>query len=280
MKLLSFSAAGRSSYGALAGDGIVDLGRHTRYSTLRAALSAGAVDELKAAAGTASADLKLSEVTLLSPVPDAEKIVCIGVNYKEHIREVGRQIPDQPSVFLRLHSSLVASGAPIVRPRVSQDFDYEGELAVVIGKPGHAIGRDAALGHVAGYTCFNDGSIRDFQLKGSLAMGKNFMSTGSIGPWMVTADEIPDPTRLQLETRLNGSRVQHSGVDDLIFDIPAIIAYVSMAMPLTPGDIIATGTPAGVALGKKPPRWLKPGDVVEVEISNIGVLRNAVIDES
>ena len=153
-------------------------------------------------------------------------------------------------------------------------------MAAVIGKGGRHIKREDALRHVAGYTCFNDGSIRDYQLKGSLAIGKNFASTGSIGPWMVTADEIPDPSKLHLATRLNGKEVQHTGVDDLIFDLPAIIAYVSAAIPLEPGDVIATGTPEGVALGKTPPVWMKAGDTIEVEISGIGTLKNTVVDEA
>lgn len=279
MKLLSFTAAGKSSFGALSGENIVDLGRRTRYPTLRAALAAGAMAELKAAAKDGAPDFKLSEVTLLTPVPDAEKLICIGINYMAHIIEVGRKVPEQPSVFLRLHSSVVAHGQPIVRPNASKDFDYEGELAAVIGKGGRHINKEAALDHVAGYTCFNDGSLRDYQMKGSLAIGKNFASTGSIGPWMVTADEISDPSKLYLETRLNGKKVQQSGVDDLIFNVPAIIAYVSAVFPLSPGDIIATGTPEGVALGKPDPVWMKPGDTLEIEISNIGVLRNPVVQE-
>lgn len=280
MKLLSFTAAGKASFGALSGDTIIDLGKRTQYPTLRAALAAGAMAELKAAAASGSPDHKLADVALLTPVPDAEKIICIGINYKGHILEMGRKLPEQPSVFLRLHSSLVPHGGEIVRPKVSGDFDYEGELAVVIGKGGRHISREAALSHIAGYTCFNDGSIRDFQMKGSLAIGKNFATTGSVGPYMVTADEIADPSKLRLETRLNGTRVQHTGLDDLIFDIPAIIAYVSAAFPLSPGDIIATGTPEGVAMGKTPPTWMKPGDVLEVEVSNVGVLRNTVVQEA
>lgn len=277
MKFLSFSKNGKASFGALAGDGVIDLAKRTKYASLREALAAGALKEVMAA-GTGAADYKLTDVTLLTPVPDAEKVICIGVNYRAHCIEVGRAFPEQPSVFLRLHSSLVASGQDIVRPTVSKDFDYEGELAVVIGKGGHSISRNAALSHVAGYTLLNDGSIRDFQMKGSLAIGKNFFATGSVGPVMLTADEVPDPTKLVIETRLNGERKQHSGIDDLIFDIPAIIEYVSAAIPLTPGDIIATGTPDGVQLGHKPPQWMKPGDLLEIEVPQIGILRNQVVD--
>jgi 2-keto-4-pentenoate hydratase/2-oxohepta-3-ene-1,7-dioic acid hydratase in catechol pathway len=280
MKLLSYAAAGKPGYGGFVSGGIVDLGRRTRYPTLRAALAAGAIAELQAAATDVAADFKLSDVTLLTPIPDAEKVICVGVNYKGHIFELGRKLPEQPSVFLRLHSSLVAHGMPLVRPKVSQDFDYEGELAAIIGKGGRHISEEAALDHVAGYTCFNDGSVRDYQMKGSVSIGKNFTSTGSVGPWMVTADEIPDLARLTLETRLNGRQVQHTGLDDLIFGLPAIIAYISAAIPLAPGDVIATGTPEGVAMGRTPPVWMKSGDVVEVEISGIGRLRNPIVDEA
>jgi 2-keto-4-pentenoate hydratase/2-oxohepta-3-ene-1,7-dioic acid hydratase in catechol pathway len=279
MKLLSFSRNGKASFGALVGDGVVDLSKRTKYASLREALAAGAMKEIMSAA-TGAADYKLTDVTLLTPVPDAEKVICIGVNYRAHCIEVGRAFPEQPSVFFRLHSSLVASGENIVRPTVSQDFDYEGELAVVIGNGGHKISRDAAMSHVAGYTLLNDGSIRDFQLKGSLAIGKNFFATGSVGPVMLTSDEVPDPAKLVIETRLNGKRMQCSGVDDLIFDIPAIIEYVSAAIPLTPGDVIATGTPDGVQLGHKPPQWMKPGDKLEIEVPQIGILRNQVVDAS
>jgi len=279
MKLLSFAVGGKTSYGIVSGDGVIDLGKRSKHGSLRSALAADAIADLMAFE-KAPTDYALGDVEILTPVPDAEKIICIGINYKGHILEMGRQLPEQPSVFLRLHSSLAAPGQSIVRPRISSDFDYEGELAVVIGKGGRHITRDDAMGHIAGYTCFNDGSVRDYQKKGSLAIGKNFERTGSCGPWLVTADEIGDPSALQLETRLNGGRVQHTGVDDLIFDIPAIIAYVSAAIALAPGDIIATGTPEGVAMGRTPPNWMQPGDVVEVEISKIGVLRNTVAQES
>jgi 2-keto-4-pentenoate hydratase/2-oxohepta-3-ene-1,7-dioic acid hydratase in catechol pathway len=278
VKLLSFIANGKPAFGALAGDGIIELGRKTGYTSLREAIAAGALDGLKRLVQGAAADYRLADVTLQTPIPDAEKIICIGVNYKAHVIEVGRAMPEQPSVFFRLHSSLVPSGAPIVRPTVSQDFDYEGELALVIGEGGHKIARADAFKHVVGYTLLQDGSIRDIQMKGSLAMGKNFAATGSAGPCMLTTDEVPDPTKLTIETRLNGERKQYSGIDDLIFDIPAIIEYVSAAIPLTPGDIIATGTPDGVQLGKKPPCWMKPGDVLEIEVPGIGVLRNEVVD--
>jgi 2-keto-4-pentenoate hydratase/2-oxohepta-3-ene-1,7-dioic acid hydratase in catechol pathway len=278
LKLVSFLVNGESTFGVLAGDGIVELGRKSGFKTLRAAIAAGALDGFKRIAQGATPDFKLSDVTLQTPIPDAEKVICIGVNYRAHVIEVGRAMPEQPSVFFRLHSSLVASGASIVRPTTSHDFDYEGELAAVIGTGGHKIAKADALKHIAGYTILQDGSIRDIQLKGSLAMGKNFAATGGVGPCMLTADEVPDYRELTIETRLNGERKQYSRLDDLIFDIPSIIEYVSAAIPLSPGDIIATGTPDGVQLGKKPPKWMQPGDVLEIEVPAIGILRNQVVD--
>ena len=213
--------------------------------------------------------------------PTRDKIICAGRNYRAHAAEAGGPPPENPQVFLRLVNTLVAHNQPMVCPRISGDFDYEGELAVIIGKPGRHIAKSDALSHVFGYTCFNDGSIRDIQFKHYIAAGKNFHATGGFGPWIVTADEIPDPTRLHLVTRLNGNEVQHTGIDDLIFDIPTLISYCSDWTPLVAGDVIATGTPEGVGFARKPPLWMRPGDVVEVEIDGgIGVLRNPIVAES
>lgn len=281
MKLLSFTASGRDSYGAVAGDGVVDLGARlaSRYPTLRDAIAADAMADLVAASTGARPDFKLSEVEFRLPVPNQERVFCIGRNYRGHVAEAGAKLPEQPSLFLRVLDSLVPHGGALVRPRVSNDFDYEGELALVIGKPGRHIAAADALRHIFGYTILNDGSVRDYQFKHSLIVGKNFAHTGSVGPWLVTRDEIPDPTQLHLATRLNGVEVQHSGTDDLIFDIPTIISYISTFTPLAAGDVIATGTPEGVGFARKPPLWLKPGDVIEVEISSIGILRNTVVAE-
>ncbi len=288
MRLASFTVAGRPGFGIVVGSGpaggresdagVVDLARRlgTRAPTLRAALTM--LPELREWAGE-PADFAFRDLVLDVPVPDAGKVVCIGRNYKGHVAEGNMELPKQPSVFLRTAESLVAGGAALVRPRVSGQFDFEGELALVIGTAGRHIPREAALSHVAGYTCLNDGSIRDYQFGHSLTVGKNFFRTGSVGPWMVTADAIPDPTRLLLRTRLNGTEVQHSMTDDLIFDIPAIVAYVSSVLPLNPGDVIATGTPEGTGFARRPPLWMKAGDEVEVEVSGIGVLRNGVVDE-
>ena len=281
MKLASFSHHDKDSYGAVVDDGIVDAGRRLgdRFPTLRSAIAGDALGDI-ARIAREKADLPLASVTLRPPIPAPDKIVCIGLNYREHAAETGAKVPQFPSLFLRLTNTLVASGSPLVRPKLSGDFDFEGELAIVIGKAGRHITKAAALDHVAGYACFNDGSIRDFQFKHATATGKNFVSTGGFGPWITTRDEIPDPSALTLTTRVNGVQVQHSGTSDLIFDVPRIIAYVSGFTPLEPGDVIATGTPSGVGFARKPPLWLKAGDVVEVEISRIGVLRNPVVDES
>jgi 2-keto-4-pentenoate hydratase/2-oxohepta-3-ene-1,7-dioic acid hydratase in catechol pathway len=281
MKIGSFEVGGRTSYGAIRDDRIWDLGQlwGDRYPTLRGAIAAGALDTLASASENFALDI--SGVKLLSPIVDPGKIICVGHNYAAHVKEGGsRETPKHPTIFLRLLNTLVPQGGDLVRPRVSTHFDYEGELAVVIGKPGRHISRETALSHVFGYTIFNDGSVRDYQFDHCLTIGKNFASTGGIGPWIATADEIPDPSRLTITTRLNGEQVQHAGTSDLIVDVPAIIAYVSTFTPLAPGDIIATGTPQGVGFARKPPLWMKAGDKVEVEISGIGTLRNRVVDEA
>lgn len=279
MKLLSYKIAGRQSYGVLKDDGIIDLKARLEQPTLRAAIAADLLDSIPGKIKGLPCDYTLSDVELTVPVPDAGKIICIGRNYRGHVVEGGEILPKTPSTFIRVHSSFVAPGRAMMRPRLSDKFDYEGELALVIGRTGKHIGREHAFDHVAGYTCLHEGSIRDYQFEHGLAVGKNFDKTGSIGPWMVTRDEIPDVSALSLTTTLNGVQVQHTKIDDLIFDIPAILAYVSGFMELVAGDVIATGTPEGVGFARKPPLWLKPGDKVEVSITCIGVLENSVVAE-
>ena len=207
------------------------------------------------------------------------KILCVGVNYRPHIEEMGREVPDYPVVFTRFPSSLVGDGEDLVRPRISEQYDFEGELAVVIGRTARHVQREDALDYVAGYCCFMDGSVRDWQRHTTqFTPGKNFEQSGAIGP-MVAAADIPDPSELELTTRLNGAVMQQGRVAELVFDIPTLIAYCSTFTVLQPGDVIATGTPGGVGAARTPPVWLKSGDVVEVEISQIGVLRNPVRDE-
>jgi 2-keto-4-pentenoate hydratase/2-oxohepta-3-ene-1,7-dioic acid hydratase in catechol pathway len=210
---------------------------------------------------------------------DKRKILCVGVNYGPHIEEMGREVPDYPVVFTRFPSSLVGNGEDLVRPQVSEQYDFEGELAVVIGRSARYVQRADALDYVAGYCCFMDGSVRDWQRHTTqFTPGKNFEQSGAIGP-MVAAADIPDPSELELTTRLNGDVMQQGRVAELVFDIPTLIAYCSTFTALQPGDVIATGTPGGVGAARTPPVWLKSGDVVEVEISQIGVLRNPVRDE-
>ena len=208
------------------------------------------------------------------------KILCVGVNYRPHIEEMGRDVPDYPVVFVRFPASLVGHGEAIIRPAVSEQFDFEGELAVVIGRTAHRVNRQNALDCVAGYCCFMDGSVRDWQRHTmQFTPGKNFDRSGAIGP-MVPASDVPDPTVLELTTRVNGEVMQRGRVADLVFDIPSLLEYCSTFTTLQPGDVIATGTPGGVGAARKPPVWLAAGDRVEVEISHIGTLANEVQDES
>ena len=279
MKLLSFVADGKEFFGALSGGGIVTLNDRVGHASLRAALAAGAMEAMRKAAQDAKPDRTLGEVKFLPAIPQPAKILCAGVNYRAHAAETGRELPKQPSMFIRFTDTLTAHEGEMVRPNVSDNFDFEGELAVVIGSPGRHIKAERALDHVAGYTCFVDGSVRDYQ-KFSVTSGKNFPGTGPLGPWIVTTDEIPDPSKLTLTTRLNGREVQHSGTDKLIYSIPQIIAFCSDFTALSAGDVIATGTPEGVGHSRKPPLWMKPGDVLEVEITGIGTLRTRIVDES
>jgi 2-keto-4-pentenoate hydratase/2-oxohepta-3-ene-1,7-dioic acid hydratase in catechol pathway len=213
-------------------------------------------------------------------IPNPDKILCVGLNYRTHILEVGRKLEDHPVIFLRLASSQVGHLQPILRPRVSEELDYEGELAVIIGHGGRHIRSERALKHVGGYSIYNEASIRDWQRHThQFTAGKNFPATGAFGPWMVTSDDIPDPGVLHLTTRLNGRTMQDSGIDDLLFSVSDLIAYISTFTELVPGDVIVTGTPGGVGGLRKPPVWMKPGDKVEVEISGIGTLCNPIAQE-
>jgi len=277
MKLLSFAADGKDWFGALHEDGVVTLNEKVAQPDLRAALTAGAMDQMSAIAQRAAPDRKVAEIRFLPVIPRPGKILCAGINYRSHAAEMSRELPKQPSMFIRFTDTLVGHGGELIRPKVSEHFDFEGELALVIGKGGRHIAPDHALDHVAGYTCFVDGSVRDYQ-KFSVTSGKNFPGTGPLGPWLVTRDEIPDPSRLTLMTRLNGKEVQRSPTDLLIYSIPQIIAFCSDFTALSPGDVISTGTPEGVGHSRKPPLWMKTGDTLELEITGIGVLRAHVVD--
>ena len=265
-----------------AGFGIVEDGHirpivGSRFPDLQSVVEDGAYDE---AAAAATDPVSIDEALLAPVLPNPDKIICIGMNYVAHIKEMGRGWPAYPTLFTRFPDSLVGHGRSIIRPTASTCYDFEGELAVVIGRQARHVAADRALDYVAGYTCFLDGTLRDYQDHTSqFTAGKNFHHSGSFGPWLVTADEIPDPRVLTLETRVNDQVMQTGDVDDLCFDIGALIEYLSTIFQLEPGDVIATGTPGGIGAARNPQVWLQPGDVVEVEINRIGVLRNEVVDE-
>jgi 2-keto-4-pentenoate hydratase/2-oxohepta-3-ene-1,7-dioic acid hydratase in catechol pathway len=288
MKLASFTVKGRESYGAVQGDKVVDLGQHFsgRHATLADFIgSSDFASRDKIVAGL-KADLALNDVKLLPVIPRPEKIVCLVRNYMDHHQEVlaagmHRELSEFPPIFLRVWRSQVAHGEPIIRPKVSEQLDWEGEMAVIIGKGGRHIAKEDAFQHIAGYACYNDASIREWQFHAKqIAAGKNFQGTGAFGPWMVTADEIPEPENLKLELRLNGKTEQSSNTSNLIFKIPTIVNYCSTIFDLVPGDVLVTGTPAGVGWSRKPPQFMKHGDTVEVEIEKLGILRNPVVNEA
>ncbi len=289
MKLVSFHHGGRDGFGVVKGDGVVDLAAafffETRYADLREVFAAGAVDELARAAEEGEPDLGLTDISFLLPIPKPGKIICIGRNYypDEASKEAGER-PEYPSIFGRFNDSLVAHGEPIISPKESDQLDYEAELAVVIGRPGRHIAAAEALSHVGGYTCLNEGSVRDWQTRGAQNFaGKNFRHSGSMGPWIVTADEVPDPGSLDIATRVNGEVRQAGNTNLMIFSIPFLISYISKFTRLEPGDIIATGsptgTPTGAAFEEAGHVWLKPGDRLEVEIEGIGTLENPIAAE-
>jgi 2-keto-4-pentenoate hydratase/2-oxohepta-3-ene-1,7-dioic acid hydratase in catechol pathway len=283
MRLLSFERNGRPGFGVVVGDGVVDAAERLagKPRGLREALASGSLPLLERF-GAIGPDFPLSDVTFAPVIPDgAAKLLCVGVNYMPHIRELGRERPDRPVIFVRFRDSIVGHGQALEKPRESEQLDFEGELAVIIGKRARRVGKERALEHVAGYACFNDGSVRDFQRHSpQFTPGKNFHASGAFGPWLVTADEIRDPRELTLTTRLNGTVMQHESVGELCFDVPHLIEYCSTWTQLEPGDVIVTGTPGGVGAGRKPPVWMQPGDTVEVEISRIGVLRNSVVADA
>jgi 2-keto-4-pentenoate hydratase/2-oxohepta-3-ene-1,7-dioic acid hydratase in catechol pathway len=281
MKLASFSRNGRAGFGAVVDGGVVDLtGKVAGASTLKELLEAQAVEKAREYSRNARPDFALAECSLLPVIPNPNKIICIGVNYAEHANESATKLAPYPVIFLRLPEVLIGHGQPLIRPKVSDQFDYEGELAVVMGRAGGHIAEADAMSYVAGYSCFNDASVRDWQFHTrQFGMGKNFRNSGPFGPWLVTADEIADYRRLTLRTLLNGEQVQHTTCGEMVFDVPKLISYVSQALPWSPGDVISTGTPSGVARFRNPPRYMRAGDTVEVEISGIGKLSNPVIDE-
>ncbi len=277
MRYISFLRPdGTPSFGRLTGESVTDLGRAGGASSLADALAAGTLPSL-----AGQQDYALRDITLLPLIPNPGKIVCVGLNYATHVAETGRDQKEYPAIFTRWADTLIAEGAPLVKPKVSDRFDYEGELAVVIGKGGHQIARADADKHIAGYAIFNDASVRDWQRHNiQFTPGKNFPGTGAFGPALVTSDEITDLGSQRVQTRLNGQLVQDQPVSDLIWDIPFLIEYVSAFTRLNPGDVIATGTPGGVGDKRTPPLYMKAGDTVEVSIGVIGTLTNSIVEEA
>lgn len=281
MKLVKFTYEGRSSQGVIVGDSIAVLGPWHTADTLHApfSLPSCSADDINDQLKSAQEHIPLSSVQLLPPIAPTSKIICLGFNYKSHIEETIGEEHKFPALFSRWPDTLVGQDVPLTRPSASETYDFEGEFAIVIGKGGRRIAYDAAADHVLGYSCFFDGSIRVYQ-KHSVTAGKNFPRSGSMGPWIVTGPEISNlPKTFKMETRINGQSVQSTTGDLMVFDVPTIISYVSEFTPLSPGDVIATGTPGGVGAKRTPPLWLKDGDAVEVEISGIGTLRNTIKNE-
>ena len=281
LRLATFTlpgSAGHARFGVVTDDGIIDLsGDLPGYTGLRQVLAEGALGELIAAADGREPTVSVADVELLPVIPDPGKILCAGVNYHAHREEAGRAAGARPTIFIRFADTQAGAGAVVALPPAVEKFDYEGELAVVIGRAGHQVSAADAFGYVAGYACYNDFSARDWQRHSTQwTAGKNFPGTGAFGPALVTADEIPDVCALRLETRVNGEVRQSASVAELIFSIPELIEYVTSFTPLSPGDVLVTGTPGGVGMFRDPPVFLQRGDEVEVQISGVGLLRNVI----
>ncbi|MGY5955474.1 5-oxopent-3-ene-1,2,5-tricarboxylate decarboxylase [Kosakonia sp. BK9b] len=277
MKLASFVHQGIRSYGIVTADGVINLGQRLgdRYGDLKSLLAANALQEAQQLAGE-TPDIRFDDLQFLPVIDNPGKILCVGMNYAEKRKEFDQHNP-APTLFVRFADSQTGHNAPVLKPRHSSEFDYEGELAVIIGKGGENISRETALSHVAGYSCYMDGSARDWQHTWFTA-GKNWRQTGAFGPWMTTADEIPDPHALAIRTWLNGRMVQDDNTASMIHKVAELIEYISTFTSLTPGDVIITGSPGGVGKKRNPPLFMKAGDRIEVEIENIGHLSNVIID--
>ena len=282
MKLVTFARMGKISFGALKAGGVVDLTGRIDHNanSVKDILKLNLVEKAKEYIKDKDGEISISEITFLPVIPDPEKIFCIGLNYQEHKKETGRPDVKNPTIFTRFANTQTGHLQPLVKPNFSDRFDYEGELAITIGKGGRYIKEKNALEHIAGYSCYNDGSVRDWQRHTSqYTPGKNFPSTGPFGPYLVTSDEIDDYEMLPIETRLNGQIMQKAKLSDLIFPIPRLINYISTFTFLNIGDVIVTGTPGGVGDRRDPPVYMKPNDIVEVDIGKVGILRNRVIEE-
>ena len=283
MKFVSYTRCGYSGFGLVVDGGIIELaGRlDADVTTLRQAIAADLLAQADAYAKGRGAELGWSDLTVLPVIPDPAKILCIGLNYQKHKQETGRPDVDNPTIFTRFADTQIGHGQPLVKPNVTERFDYEGEMAVIIGRAGRNIAEVDALDHIAGYACYNEGSVRNWQRHTSqFTPGKNFPGTGAFGPYLVTPQEVGDYRALPIQTRLNGRVMQEATLADLIFPVEQLITYVSQFTPLAPGDVIVSGTPGGVGDKRDPPVYMVPGDTVEVEIGALGILRNPVVAET
>ncbi len=281
MKFLSFRAGSSAHYGVVDDNKVVDLTPRLKYPDLKALIAADARAEAERAMKGAAADFTLEQITFDPVITNPAKIIAVGLNYNEHINETGLASHDYPTIFTRWADTHVGHLQPLIRPRASETFDYEGELVVIIGKGGRHIKAADAMNHIAGYSIYNEGSIRDYQRHTSqFTPGKNFFATGSFGPFIVTPDEVGPLRGKKIQTRLNGNTVQSSTLDMMIFPPEKLIEYISIFTPLAAGDVIITGTPGGVGWVRKPPLWMKAGDKVEVEIDSVGLLKNTVVAEA
>lgn len=284
MSFVSFEIDGRASYGIWKDQETwiqAPAAFEAQCPDLKSVIAADRLEELDRVARASGRILQASQARLLPVIPNPGKILCVGLNYKSHVAETKRADSAYPAMFTRYADSLLAHGAPMPKPKHTQRFDFEAELAVIIGKGGRAIPEAQASAHIAGYACFNDGTARDWQRHThQWTPGKNFPATGPFGPYMATRQEIPDVTQLTVQSRLNGQVMQKASVADLIFTLPVLIEYISGFTPLASGDVIATGTPGGVGDRREPPVYMKAGDVIEIEITGLGVLRNVITDEA
>ncbi|MGB0634896.1 MAG: fumarylacetoacetate hydrolase family protein [Paracoccaceae bacterium] len=282
MKLISFIRLGEVGFGALVDDGVVDLTNQLDYGvdSIKEAIESDLLYIAEEYLEGRSPNFAMSDVTLLPVIPNPSKIICIGLNYENHRKETKRPDVEHPTIFVRYPDSQVAHGQALIKPKSTERFDYEGEMAVIIGDGGRNISEESALEHVAGFACYNDGSVRNWQRHTSqFTPGKTFPGTGAFGPYMVTPDEVGDYTKLPIQTRLNGEVMQDAKLSDLIFPVPRLINYVSQFTPLAAGDVIVSGTPGGVGDKREPPVYMVPGDLVEVEIGILGTLANPVVGE-
>ncbi|MBJ9984680.1 fumarylacetoacetate hydrolase family protein [Acinetobacter sp. S40] len=282
MKLLSFSIHGQSSFGLIKDQSVIDLKKYfsDKYVDLKSLLAEDNFLEILTSVKNAPVDYSLEDIQFEPVIPNPEQIFCIGLNYADHVQETQREITEKPMIFFRLAPSQVGHNQPLLRPVETEQFDYEGEIAIVIGKGGRRIPKEQAWDHIAGYSCYNDGSVRDWQRHtAQWGPGKNFFQTGGFGPWLVTTDEIKANETMTLITRVNGQELQRAQTTQLIHDIPSLINYISTFTPLSAGDVIVSGTPGGIGLKRNPPVLLQEGDIVEIEVDKVGILKNIVKNE-